>query len=109
VTALGSLLESDCIPEVSLAREKQISCHHRRHAEPSAERAFTVRLIDLLHGVFIHFVVYYLSASSFLRILNWSLLFFHRDQNKYKEAANLLNDALAIREKTLGENHPAVS
>ena len=32
----------------------------------------------------------------------------HRDQNKYKEAANLLNDALAIREKTLGENHPAV-
>jgi len=33
----------------------------------------------------------------------------HRDQNKYKEAAKLLNDALAIREKTLGENHPAVS
>ena len=32
-----------------------------------------------------------------------------RDQNKYKEAANLLNDALAIREKTLGENHPAVA
>ena len=27
----------------------------------------------------------------------------YRDQNKYKEAANLLNDALAIREKTLGE------
>jgi len=45
----------------------------------------------------------------FLRTLNWSLLFFCRDQNKYKEAANLLNDALAIREKTLGENHPAVS
>lgn len=36
-------------------------------------------------------------------------LFMYRDQNKYKEAANLLNDALAIREKTLGENHPAVS
>lgn len=34
---------------------------------------------------------------------------FRRDQNKYKEAANLLNDALSIREKTLGENHPAVS
>lgn len=33
---------------------------------------------------------------------------FCRDQNKYKEAAKLLNDALAIREKTLGENHPAV-
>lgn len=31
-----------------------------------------------------------------------------RDQNKYKEAANLLNDALAIREKTLGRDHPAV-
>ena len=30
-------------------------------------------------------------------------------QNKYKEAANLLNDALSIREKTLGENHPAVA
>ena len=27
----------------------------------------------------------------------------YRDQNKYKEAANLLNDALAIREKTLGK------
>ena len=26
-----------------------------------------------------------------------------------KEAANLLNDALTIREKTLGENHPAVA
>lgn len=44
-----------------------------------------------------------------------SLSIFHndfvhfRDQNKYKEAANLLNDALAIREKTLGENHPAVA
>lgn len=33
----------------------------------------------------------------------------YRDQNKYKEAANLLNDALTIREKTLGENHPAVA
>lgn len=36
-------------------------------------------------------------------------LIFFSDQNKYKEAANLLNDALAIREKTLGENHPAVA
>ena len=34
---------------------------------------------------------------------------FDRDQNKYKEAANLLHDALTIREKTLGEDHPAVS
>ncbi|KAH0514059.1 Kinesin light chain 1 [Microtus ochrogaster] len=32
-----------------------------------------------------------------------------RDQNKYKDAANLLNDALAIREKTLGRDHPAVA
>ncbi|XP_065064035.1 kinesin light chain-like isoform X3 [Rhopilema esculentum] len=32
-----------------------------------------------------------------------------RDQSKYKEAANLLNDALAIREKTLGPDHPAVA
>ncbi|KAI0219122.1 Kinesin light chain [Lamellibrachia satsuma] len=31
------------------------------------------------------------------------------DQGKYKEAANLLNDALGIREKTLGPDHPAVA
>jgi len=31
------------------------------------------------------------------------------DQGKYKEAANLLNDALGIREKSLGADHPAVS
>lgn len=39
------------------------------------------------------------------------MLFFQssRDQNKYKEAAHLLNDALSIREKTLGKDHPAVS
>jgi hypothetical protein len=84
-------------------------CHHRCHAEPSAESAFTVQLINFLLGIFTYFVLYNLSASNFLRTLNWSLLFFYRDQNKYKEAANLLNDALAIREKTLGENHPAVS
>lgn len=41
--------------------------------------------------------------------LNQFFAWVFRDQNKYKEAANLLNDALAIREKTLGENHPAVS
>uniref|UniRef100_A0A3Q2FVB9 Kinesin light chain n=1 Tax=Cyprinodon variegatus TaxID=28743 RepID=A0A3Q2FVB9_CYPVA len=33
----------------------------------------------------------------------------YRDQNKYKEATHLLNDALAIREKTLGKDHPAVA
>lgn len=37
------------------------------------------------------------------------LTFCCRDQNKYKEAAHLLNDALSIREKTLGKDHPAVS
>ncbi|VDM47268.1 unnamed protein product [Toxocara canis] len=34
---------------------------------------------------------------------------YFRDQNKYKEAANLLNEALHIREKCLGEDHPAVA
>uniref|UniRef100_A0A4W4HSB2 Kinesin light chain n=1 Tax=Electrophorus electricus TaxID=8005 RepID=A0A4W4HSB2_ELEEL len=38
-----------------------------------------------------------------------SVFFLIRDQNKYKEAASLLNDALAIREKTLGVDHPAVA
>lgn len=32
-----------------------------------------------------------------------------RDQNKYKEATDLLNDALDIRKQTLGMEHPAVS
>jgi len=32
----------------------------------------------------------------------------YSDQGKYKEAANLLNDALGIREKSLGSDHPAV-
>lgn len=33
----------------------------------------------------------------------------YRDQSKFKEASALLNDALAIREKTLGADHPAVA
>lgn len=37
------------------------------------------------------------------------MLYFKRNQGRYKEAANLLNDALAIREKTLGKDHPAVA
>ncbi len=37
------------------------------------------------------------------------LWFDFRDQGKYKEAGNLLHDALSIREKTLGRDHPAVS
>lgn len=36
-------------------------------------------------------------------------VFAYSDQGKYKEAANLLNDALGIRERTLGNDHPAVS
>lgn len=32
-----------------------------------------------------------------------------RDQNKYKEATELLNDALDIREQALGTEHPSVS
>lgn len=32
-----------------------------------------------------------------------------RDQNKYKEASELLNDALDIREQALGMEHPSVS
>jgi len=33
----------------------------------------------------------------------------YRDQSNYKEASTLLNDALIIREKTLGSDHPAVA
>jgi kinesin light chain len=33
----------------------------------------------------------------------------YRDQSKYKEASILLNDALVIRENTLGHDHPAVA
>ncbi len=33
----------------------------------------------------------------------------YRDQSKFKEASALLNDALSIREKTLGPDHPAVA
>uniref|UniRef100_A0A674JPI5 Kinesin light chain n=1 Tax=Terrapene triunguis TaxID=2587831 RepID=A0A674JPI5_9SAUR len=33
----------------------------------------------------------------------------YRDQNKYKEATDLLNDALDIREQALGVEHPAVA
>lgn len=44
-----------------------------------------------------------------IKIANFVFFGCFRDQNKYKEAANLLNDALTIREKTLGENHPAVA
>ena len=49
-----------------------------------------------------------LNVASFKNIKGHSS-FFGRDQSKYKEAANLLNDALEIREKTLGRDHPAVS
>uniref|UniRef100_A0A8C2CL51 Kinesin light chain n=1 Tax=Cyprinus carpio TaxID=7962 RepID=A0A8C2CL51_CYPCA len=36
------------------------------------------------------------------------LALMYRDQRKYKEANRLLIDALSIREKTLGKDHPAV-
>jgi hypothetical protein len=32
-----------------------------------------------------------------------------RDQQKYKEASHLLNEALSIRETCLGDSHPAVA
>jgi len=36
------------------------------------------------------------------------LVVMYRDQSNYKEAAGLLTEALAIRERTLGFEHPAV-
>ena len=51
-------------------------------------------------------VMYIRCEGLFLIILLYYPCF--RDQNKYKEAGNLLHDALTIREKTLGEDHPAV-
>ena len=33
----------------------------------------------------------------------------YRDQSKFKEAIVLLHDALSIREKTLGSDHPGVA
>ena len=55
-----------------------------------------------------------LSFSPHCNVCNQTWIIIHnlsyfRDQGKYKEAANLLNDALGIREKTLGPDHPAVS
>lgn len=49
------------------------------------------------------------AVGSSVQIPNNWLTLHCRDQNKYKEAAHLLNDALSIREKTLGKDHPAVS
>lgn len=63
--------------------------------------------LEHLHN-FPHSVLVILLYAYVLQCDNHVHVFF-RDQNKYKEAANLLNDALAIREKTLGENHPAVA
>ena len=51
-------------------------------------------------------VIYFVSACVLIR---GGVVPHCRDQGKYKEAANLLNDALSIREKTLGPDHPAVS
>jgi len=38
-------------------------CHRRCRAEPSAESEFIVQLINLLDGIFTHFVLYYLPAD----------------------------------------------
>ena len=62
---LGTLRNRYCIPEVSLAREKQMYRHHRCHTEPSAGSEVTVRLIGLLDRIFTHFVLYLLPV--FLR------------------------------------------
>lgn len=59
-------------------------------------------------------VIQYITSNNHLTVIiyriniNLYIIIIYRDQNKYKEAANLLNDALAIREKTLGMDHPAV-
>lgn len=69
-------------------------------------------------NVFINTITISFYINSFFTLYNKSdnyktnqanVFIFYRDQNKYKEAASLLNDALAIREKTLGMDHPAVS
>ncbi|KAL8611109.1 hypothetical protein ACOMHN_064399 [Nucella lapillus] len=59
-----------------------------------------LRFLQMGHhnsSLFLSVCLFFLSARPF------------RDQGKYKEAANLLNDALGIREKTLGADHPAVA
>ena len=53
--------------------------------------------------------VQWCESLSFLVLQTYVNISCCRDQNKYKEAAHLLNDALSIREKTLGKDHPAVS
>lgn len=68
-----------------------------------------VEIVGILYVSFLCVLVCY-SVHLCLCYSVWlCLLLSVRDQNKYKEAANLLNDALAIREKTLGRDHPAVS
>ena len=60
-------------------------------------------------------IFFYNFLHHYLNLLQNILHHYHhhnhhdRDQGKYKEAATLLNDALEIREKTLGQDHPAVS
>lgn len=56
---------------------------------------------------FVNFAVFILFVCVFARMCVCART--HRDQGKYKEAAALLNDALGIRENTLGPDHPAVS
>lgn len=65
------------------------------------------RRLDLCGRSTVHHSAVVLGCS--VQIPNNWLTLHCRDQNKYKEAAHLLNDALSIREKTLGKDHPAVS
>lgn len=81
---------------------------------------FTINFRVLLNHIFIvtkwpwfciclfifclHYAHTHWAYNSFVMVMWW----YCRDQGKYKEAASLLNDALAIREKTLGPDNPAV-
>lgn len=76
---------------------------------PPENNGLLVEIVSIVYVSFLRVLVRY-HAHRCLCISVWlCLLLSVRDQNKYKEAANLLNDALAIREKTLGRDHPAVS
>ncbi|KAF7634650.1 hypothetical protein Mgra_00005898 [Meloidogyne graminicola] len=56
-------------------------------------------MLNILALVYRYFFLFFISIY----------LFLYSDQRKYKEAAQLLSEALAIRERCLGEDHPAVA
>lgn len=83
-------------------------------AQKNCTTIFLGLLLDvfLLEAQFVSSLIHHCRKQSITLLcvfMPHSLFLSLRDQNKYKEAANLLNDALAIREKTLGRDHPAVS